>query len=327
MVGGSRAVLRVPAANDPPAPGAIPIAISVDGLRKSYGDTEALRGVTFTVARGAIFALLGPNGAGKTTTVEILEGHRRRTAGDVSVLGLDPEHGGRDLRGRIGIVLQSAGFDRELTVSEIVRLYASFYGHPRQTDEVIALVGLDEKRSARTKALSGGQRRRLDLALALIGDPDLLFLDEPTTGFDPNARRHSWEAIERLKAFGKTIVLTSHYLDEVQRLADWVVVIADGVIVAEGSPSSLGGRDVADAEIIFRLPGGQRWSSLPEAVRRAASEEDGFVVVHTTTPTQLLYVLTAWAVARGCELPALRVLRPSLEDVYLELTKDAAEQA
>ena len=259
--------------------------------------------------------------------MEILEGHRRRTAGDVSVLGLDPEHGGRDLRGRIGIVLQSAGFDRELTVSEIVRLYASFYGHPRQTDEVIALVGLDEKRSARTKALSGGQRRRLDLALALIGDPDLLFLDEPTTGFDPNARRHSWEAIERLKALGKTIVLTSHYLDEVQRLADWVVVIADGVIVAEGSPSSLGGRDVADAEIIFRLPGGQRWSSLPEAVRRAASEEDGFVVVHTTTPTQLLYVLTAWAVARGCELPALRVLRPSLEDVYLELTKDAAEQA
>ena len=311
---------------DPLASGTIPIAISVDGLRKSYGDIDALRGISFTVPRGAIFALLGPNGAGKTTTVEILEGHRRRTAGDVSVLGADPEHGGRGLRERIGIVLQSAGFDRELTVSEIVHLYASFYGHPRSSDDVIAIVGLDEKRSARTKSLSGGQRRRLDLALALIGDPDLIFLDEPTTGFDPNARRHSWEAIERLKALGKTIVLTSHYLDEVQRLADWVVVIADGMIVAEGPPASLGGRDVSEAEIVFRLPEGQCWSDLPEAVRRTASEDNGFVVVHTMTPTQALYVLTAWAVARGTELPALRVLRASLEDVYLELTKDATEQ-
>jgi ABC-2 type transport system ATP-binding protein len=311
---------------DPLASGTIPIAISVDGLRKSYGDIDALRGISFTVPRGAIFALLGPNGAGKTTTVEILEGHRRRTAGDVSVLGADPEHGGRDLRERIGIVLQSAGFDRELTVNEIVRLYASFYGHPRRTDDVIALVGLDEKRSARTKSLSGGQRRRLDLALALVGDPDLIFLDEPTTGFDPNARRHSWEAIERLKALGKTIVLTSHYLDEVQRLADWVVVIADGMIVAEGPPASLGGRDISEAEIVFRLPEGQCWSDLPEVMRRTASEENGFVVVHTMTPTQALYVLTAWAVARGTELPALRVTRASLEDVYLELTKDATEQ-
>jgi len=304
----------------------LPVAISVDGLRKSYVGVDALRGISFTVASGAIFALLGPNGAGKTTTVEILEGHRRRNAGNVSVLGLDPEHGGRDLRGRIGIVLQSAGFDRELTVSEILRLYGDFYAQPRPVDEVIDIVGLDEKRSARTKTLSGGQRRRLDLALALIGDPDLIFLDEPTTGFDPNARRRSWEAIERLKALGKTIVLTSHYLDEVQRLAGWVVVIADGEVVAEGPPSSLGARDVSDAEVVFRLSDRLCWSDIPEAVRHLASEKDGAVVIHTTTPTQVLYDLTAWAVSRGCELPALRVVRPSLEDVYLELTKDAAEQ-
>ena len=302
------------------------IAISVDGLRKSYADVEALRGVTFAVPRGTIFALLGPNGAGKTTTVEILEGHRRRSAGTVSVLGLDPEHGGRNLRARIGIVLQSAGFDHELTVGEILRMHGSFYSKSRPVDEVIALVGLDEKRSARTKTFSGGQRRRLDLALALIGDPDLIFLDEPTTGFDPNARRRSWEAIERLKELGKTILLTSHYLDEVQRLADWVVVLADGAIVAEGPPSSLGGRDVSEAEVIFRLSDGLSWNDLPEGVRNVARKQDGSVVIATSVPTQVLYVLTAWAVSRGTELTALRIVRPSLEDVYLELTKDATEQ-
>jgi ABC-2 type transport system ATP-binding protein len=302
------------------------IAVAVEGLRKSYAETEALRGISFTVPKGAIVALLGPNGAGKTTTVEILEGHRRRSGGHVSVLGLDPEHGGRNLRARIGIVLQSAGFDHELTVTEILRMHASFYAEPRPVGEVVTLVGLDEKRSARTKTLSGGQRRRLDLALALIGDPDVIFLDEPTTGFDPNARRRSWEAIERLRTLGKTILLTSHYLDEVQRLADRVVVLADGVIVAQGPPSSLGGRDVSEAEVSFRLSDGLQWSDLPDAVRRVAQTQDGSVVIHTNAPTQVLYVLTAWAISRGTDLTALRILRPSLEDVYLELTKDAAEQ-
>jgi ABC-2 type transport system ATP-binding protein len=301
-------------------------AITVEGLRKAYAATEALRGISFVVPAGAIVALLGPNGAGKTTTVEILEGHRRRSAGSVSVLGWDPERGGRDLRERIGIVLQSAGFDRELTVREVLRLYASFYASPRSVDEVISLLGLDEKRSARTCTLSGGQRRRLDLALALIGDPDLIFLDEPTTGFDPNARRRSWEAIERLRTLGKTILLTSHYLDEVQRLADRVVVLADGLIVAEGPPSSLGGRDVSEAEVLFRLPDGAAFTDLPEAVRGVARLDDGTVEIHTDSPTKLLYVLTAWAVARGAELTALRIVRPSLEDVYLELTRNATEQ-
>ena len=307
-----------------PAPGGA--AILVEGLRKSYASVEALRGISFRVPAGSIFALLGPNGAGKTTTVEILEGYRRRTAGTVSVLGCDPGHGGRDLRERIGIVLQSAGFDRELTVREVVRLYASLYAHPRPVEEVITLVGLDTKRAARTSTLSGGQRRRLDLALALVGDPDLIFLDEPTTGFDPNARRRSWDAIERLRTLGKTILLTSHYLDEVQRLADWVVVLADGQVVAEGSPGSLGGRDVSEAEISFRLPPGTSMSDLPSSIRRLARHHGVDVSISTDAPTQVLHVLTAWAVARACELTALRVARPSLEDVYLELTKDAGEQ-
>jgi ABC-2 type transport system ATP-binding protein len=301
-------------------------AIVVEGLRKHYGDFEAVRGISFTVPRGVVFGLLGPNGAGKTTTVEILEGHRRRSAGTVSVLGEDPEHGGRRLRERLGIVLQSAGFDAELTVDETVRLYGSFYPHARSAHEVVTLVGMDEKRRARVRTLSGGQRRRLDLALALVGNPELIFLDEPTTGFDPNARRRAWDTIDRLRALGTTIVLTSHYLDEVQRLADHVVVLSGGQIVGEGTPSSLGGRDIAEAEILFRLAPPLHWSDLPRAVRRVAERRDGEVVIHTDAPTHVLHLLTAWADAEHVELEALRVVRPSLEDVYLGLTKDAEEQ-
>src|SRR5919204_1687163 len=223
-------------------------AIRVAGLRKSYGAVEAVRGVDFEVAEGECLALLGPNGAGKTTTVEILEGYRERTAGEVEVLGADPQHGGRAFRERIGIVLQSAGHFRELTVREAVGLFGSYYPHPLRSDEVISLVGLDDKRSARIRTLSGGQQRRLDLALGIVGDPDLLFLDEPTTGFDPSARRRSWELIESLRSLGKTILLTTHYMDEAQNLADRVVVIAGGRIIAEGTPATLG-RSAADLSL------------------------------------------------------------------------------
>jgi ABC-2 type transport system ATP-binding protein len=229
-------------------------AIRVSGLRKRYGELEAVRGIDFEVAEGECFALLGPNGAGKTTTVEILEGYRDRDAGEVEVLGLDPQRGGRDLRERVGIVLQSSGHFRELTVREVLELFGGYYPAPRATGEVIDLVGLGEKAGARIKTLSGGQQRRLDLALGLVGDPDLLFLDEPTTGFDPSARRRSWELIESLRELGKTILLTTHYMDEAQNLADRVAILAAGRVVAAGTPDSLGGRDEGEAMISFRLP-------------------------------------------------------------------------
>jgi ABC-2 type transport system ATP-binding protein len=295
-------------------------AIQVQDLRKAYGAVEAVAGVSFEVAEGECFALLGPNGAGKTTTLEILEGYRSRSGGSVEVLGFDPEHGGRDLRERIGIVLQSAGIDRELTVAELVGLFGSYYPHPRSPAEVIDLVGLASKRHARSRTLSGGQQRRLDLALGIIGDPDLIFLDEPTTGFDPSARRHAWELVDSLRALGKTILLTTHYMDEAQNLADRVAIMTAGRIVAAGSPASLGGRDVAEAEISFRLPDGSGLDDLPALGPARPRLQNGRVVLRTGSPTGALHTLTGWALSRGDELEALAVTRPSLEDVYLRLT-------
>jgi len=295
-------------------------AIAVTGLRKTYGDLEAVRAIDLSVKTGEVFALLGPNGAGKTTTVEILEGYRERTAGDASVLGFDPAKRSREMRRRIGIVLQSTGVDPYLTVRETVALYAGYYPSPRDVDEVVELVGLGEKSSARVIKLSGGQQRRLDVAVALAGDPELLFLDEPTTGFDPGARRNAWEIVRNLTALGKTVFLTTHYMDEAQHLANRVAVIAKGEIVAEGPPSTLGGRHVAETLIRFRRPDGD----LPQAVALVASIAGDEVELRVADPTRILHDLTSWAVQRGSELEGLQVLRPTLEDVYLELTGSEA---
>jgi ABC-2 type transport system ATP-binding protein len=294
-------------------------AVEVVDLHKSYGSNDAVRGVSFTIAAGEVFALLGPNGAGKTTIIEILEGFRTRSSGMVSVLGLDPGSGGRPLRERIGIVLQSCGIDPFFTVNELVRATGKAYPAPRPAAEVIGLVGLSDKADARVKTLSGGQQRRLDLALALVGDPELVFLDEPTTGFDPTARRASWDLIENLCRLGKTVLLTTHYMEEAQRLADRIVVIAQGRIVAEGTPDTIGGRDHAATVIRFALPAGSSVTDLPS--RDACLADDGFVSISTAEPTRLLHELTTWALAHGGELAGLEVLRPSLEDVYLELTR------
>ena len=274
-------------------------AVAVRGLEKSYGAVAALRGVDFTIEPGEVFALLGPNGAGKTTTVEILEGYRERDAGEVDVLGFDPGRAERPFRERIGVVLQASEHWPNLTVAETHRIFAGYYARPRDVDEVIDLVGLTEKRDARAKTLSGGQKRRLDLGLALVGDPELLFLDEPTTGFDPAARRAAWEMIRSLRSLGKTVLLTTHYLDEVQQLADRVAVLADGVVVAAGTPAELRAGD-AETEIRYRDAGES-------------------VVIRTREPTRVLHELTAQAVASGRELEELEVHRPTLEDVYLSL--------
>src|SRR5262245_1167538 len=291
-------------------------AIEVTGLRKTYGDLEAVAGIDLAVDVGEVFALLGPNGAGKTTTVEILEGYRQRTAGEVSVLGFDPAARDRALRERVGIVLQSTGIDPYLTVRETVALYAGYYPSPRGVDEVVELVGLAEKRDTRVLKLSGGQQRRLDVAIALAGDAELLFLDEPTTGFDPGARRNAWEIVGNLSDLGKTVLLTTHYMDEAQHLADRVAVIAKGKIVAEGPPSTIGGRDVAESVIRFRRPDGQ----LPPAVSGRIREAGEDVELRVAEPTKALHELTSWALERGIELEGLQVSRPSLEDVYLDLT-------
>jgi ABC-2 type transport system ATP-binding protein len=280
------------------------LAIEVSGLRKSYGPVEAVRGLSFGVERGEVFGLLGPNGAGKTTTVEILEGYRRRSAGRVSVLGHDPQVRDRRLQERVGIVLQSCGFYPRVTVREAVEHFAKAYRAPRDPAETIALVGLDREAGARTNQLSGGQRRRLDLALALIGDPELVFLDEPTTGFDPAARRTAWGAVRRLKELGKTVLLTTHYLDEAQELADRVAIVKEGRIVAEGPPDRLG-------------PGRSRY--------RVSYLSDGRRVEHQTEdPTELLHRLTRDALARGERLDGLEVSLPTLEEIYLELTAEAS---
>ena len=295
-------------------------ALTVSGVRKSYGSVQALDGVDLTVRRGEVLALLGPNGAGKTTLTEILEGHRRRTGGTVSVLGHDPGDRPRDLRARVGIVLQGSGFYPRLTAREALVHWAGLYPAPRDVDQVIALTGLEDAADRRVRTLSGGQRRRLDFALALVGDPELIFLDEPTTGFDPSARRRSWKLIDNLRALGKTILLTTHYMDEAQNLADRVAVLAAGRIVAEGSPASLGGRDVAEAEISFRLPAGAALDDLPPLGPARPRLDDGRVVLRTEALTGALHALTGWALARGDELEGLAVTRPSLEDVYLRLT-------
>ncbi|MGZ6588153.1 MAG: ABC transporter ATP-binding protein [Solirubrobacteraceae bacterium] len=296
-------------------------AIEVEGLFKSYGVVDAVRGISFRVDEGEVFALLGPNGAGKTTTLEILEGHRRRSGGQVSVLGIDPEHGGRALRERIGIVLESAGIDGDLTVREVLTLYAGCYPRPLPVAELIALVGLQDKRSARVKTLSGGQRRRLDLALALVGDPDLIFLDEPTTGFDPAARHGAWQLVKSLRGLGRTIILTSHYMDEVQHLADRAIVLAGGRIIAEGTPDSLGGSAALHTQIRFRLSDAAVAGELPEQLGRVVTSRDGEIVLQTSEPTRTLLRLCRWAVERDVELHALEVAHPSLEEVYLQLTQ------
>ena len=280
-------------------------AIVVRGLRKAYGALEAVRGVDFEIEEGEVFGLLGPNGAGKTTTVEILEGYRKRDAGEVSVLGHDPERPGREFRERIGVVLQQSELWPNLTVRETHKIFAGYYAHARDVDEVIELVGLESKHDARVKTLSGGQKRRLDLGIALVGDPDLVFLDEPTTGFDPAARRAAWEMIRSLRSLGKTVLLTTHYLDEAEQLADRVAVMREGVIVRIGTPRELTAGDL-EVEIRYRRDG----------------EE---VLVTTSEPTRVLYELTAEAVARGEELERLEVRRPTLEDVYLSLTEDEPE--
>jgi ABC-2 type transport system ATP-binding protein len=276
--------------------------ISIRGLRKSYGEVEAVRGIDLEVRRGEIFAFLGPNGAGKTTTVEILEGYRKRGGGDVSVLGEDPERAGRAWRERIGVVLQSGRLEPYLTVAESLDLYAGYYRSPRPVAEVIEAIGLAGKANERAGHLSGGQQRRLDVGMALVGDPDLLFLDEPTTGFDPEARRQAWETIAALRELGKTVFLTTHYMDEAQRLADRVAVIAGGEVVARGTPEDLGDRESRPARISYRENGRE-------------------VELETTTPVQTLNELTGRALAEERELEGLEVTRPSLEDVYLELTK------
>ena len=276
--------------------------ISIRGLRKSYGDVEAVSGIELEVHSGEVFAFLGPNGAGKTTTVEILEGYRKRDGGEVAVLGEDPERAGREWRERIGIVLQGGRLEPYLTVAESLALYAGYYRSPRPVEEVIETVGLGGKADARAGKLSGGQQRRLDVGMALIGDPDLLFLDEPTTGFDPEARRQAWDVIGGLRDLGKTVFLTTHYMDEAQRLADRVAIVAGGEVVARGTPDDLGDRSAQPATITYRLA-------------------DEPVSVETTTPVETLNELTAWAMAEGIELEGLEVTRPSLEDVYLELTR------
>jgi ABC-2 type transport system ATP-binding protein len=300
-------------------------AISVTGLRKSYGDFEAVRGLDLEVNRGEIFAFLGPNGAGKTTTAEILEGYRDRSAGDVSVLGQDPAEPDRGWRERIGIVLQQCRMRPELSVRETLELYAGYYSHPREIDETIAQIGLDHKADARAGSLSGGQLRRLDVGVALIGDPELLFLDEPTTGFDPSARRQAWEVIAGLRELGKTVFLTTHYMDEAQRLADRVTIIAGGRIVAAGRPSEIGDREHQPATVSFRLPAGARAEDLPAALG-TADRVNGDLSLTVDDPVAVLHALTGWALERGLELEGLEVRRPTLEDIYLELTASQAPE-
>jgi ABC-2 type transport system ATP-binding protein len=335
----------------------VDLAIEVRDLHKSYagpspkrsrrsrgagpavptGPVEAVRGIDLEVPVGQVFALLGPNGAGKTTSVEIMEGYRDRTSGTVSVLGYDPAKGEKDFKRRIGIVLQETGVQPFLTVSEAVEMNRGYYPHPRPLDEVIEVVGLTEKADTRVLKLSGGQQRRLDVAIGLAGDPELLFLDEPTTGFDPAARRNAWAMIENLKSLGKTIFLTTHYMDEAQNLADRVAIIVDGKIVAEGPPRELAGQDTTRTQISFTVPGAAQdllvafaspggAHDLPHPDTAWSVSDHGHASLSTTEPVRVLHDLTTWALERGVDLEGLSVLRPSLEDVYLELTAPADQK-
>jgi ABC-2 type transport system ATP-binding protein len=327
----------------PPAPSADPrvrdesSVLRVQALVKRYGKRVAVGGIDLDVRRGEIFAFLGPNGAGKTTTVEILEGFRERSSGDVSVLAVDPAHADGAWRDRVGVVLQESQPEPGLTVRECLALYAGYYSAPRDIGEVIELVGLGDKADALAEQLSGGQQRRLDFALALIGDPELIFLDEPTTGFDPSARRVAWEVIEGLRSLGKTIFLTTHYMDEAERLADRIAVIADGRIVAHGTPETLGGRDRMQTLIAFTLPAGVRVQDLPGALAALVAQAPGHghpqpedtdveaprearITLRSDMPLVHLRALADWALDRGVQLADLHVSRPTLEDVYLSLT-------
>jgi ABC-2 type transport system ATP-binding protein len=301
--------------------------IEVTDLRKRYGDTEAVRGVSFAVDAGEVFCLLGPNGAGKTTTVEIVEGHRLPSSGSVRVLGHDPGKGERTLRDRIGVVLQEESISQDLTVGELLEMQARWYSRSLPVDDLIALVELDATRNTRAGALSGGQRRRLDLALGLVGDPDVLFLDEPTTGFDPHARRQAWTTIRSLCDLGKTVVLTTHYMEEAQVLADRVAVMVAGEIVASGPPESLGGRDEQPTEIRFVLPAGLGLADLPVLAASTIAEQGGAVLITTSDGVRSIHDLSGWALERGLPLAGLSLSQPSLEDIYLALTADEHEEA
>ena len=300
----------------------MPNALTVAGLRKSYGSVQAVRDVSFTVEQGEIVALLGPNGAGKTTTLEILEGFRARDGGVAEVLGRDPgdRSSARELRELTGLVLQDIAVEPYLTVRETIARSAGYYQAPRGVPEVISMVGLAGQERRKVRTLSGGQKRRFDLALGLIGNPQLLYLDEPTTGFDPAARRDAWDLVRQLRAGGTTILLTTHDMDEAQELADRVVLMSSGSIVAEGAPAALGGRDAGQARISFRLPDGYAAADLPLPTHAG----NGVVIVETASPTEALYQLTDWALQRGEVLTGLTVDRPSLEDVYLQLIKQGA---
>ena len=293
-----------------------PLAVDVRGLVKSYSGTQVVGGIDLAIRQGEVFALLGPNGAGKTTTIEILEGYRARDRGEVSVLGVDPGRERARLKRRVGIVLQSTSIDRYLTVRETIAMYASFYPRPRPVDEVIQMVGLEEKRAARVLKLSGGQQRRLDVAIGLVGNPELLFLDEPTTGFDPSARHEAWDVIKNLATLGMTVLLTTHFMDEAQFLADRVAVIVAGKIVAEGPPATLGDRNLSKARIRYRTPAG----ATPPDGLSAPPGPDGYVEITPDDVLQALHQLTGWAIEHGASLDELEVTRPSLEEIYLSLT-------
>jgi ABC-2 type transport system ATP-binding protein len=295
--------------------------IRVRGLRKSYGSTEAVRGIDLEVHRGEIFAFLGPNGAGKTTTVEILEGFRRASSGEIEVLGVDPARAKADWRERVGVVLQESQAEPGLTVRECLELYAGYYRTPRPVEETLDLVGLLDHSNQRAVSLSGGQRRRLDVALALIGDPELVFLDEPTTGFDPSARRAAWAVVAGLRRLGKTVFLTTHYMDEAQTLADRVAVMNAGQIIALGTPHELGGRDARPAEVRFSLPSGWSLGDVPDVPAESRTIDGDRVHIVTTEPVRAVHLITGWALEHGIALGGLSVSQPTLEDIYLELTE------
>jgi ABC-2 type transport system ATP-binding protein len=309
------------AAGSSGVPGTGP-AISVRGLRMRYANYEAVRGIDLEVEHGETLAFLGPNGAGKTTTTEILEGFRQRTAGDVSVLGTDPAKGGASWRARIGVVLQTNAPERLLTVHECLTMYAGYYPRPLPVDRVLGLVGLQDKANDRCDRLSGGQQRRLDVGLAIIGDPELIFLDEPTTGFDPSARHMAWDVVRGLRDLGKTVFLTTHFMDEAENLADRILILAAGRIVAEGTPQTIGGRQTDASLITFTMPAGMTTEALPPLPVPVSADHNGRVEITAPEPMPVLYTISSWAMDHALPIPDISVQRPSLEDIYLRLTQE-----